>query len=342
MRILLVGADSRYAIERPYFNYLAKIEGVSSIDFFKAQNLFLEYYNRSTINKIWYRAGLSSILPKINQQLRSFIEEQKPDVVWIFKGMEIVPQTLKWIKDKKIKIVNYNPDNPFLFSGRGSGNRNIIDSVGLYDLHFTYDLSVRKRIEESYGIPCATLPFGFDLSEELYTKSKLQSEIAKTCFVGSADKDRTLFVNQLAKEGILIDVYGNDWAKFFTHKNIQKHQPVYNDDFWLTLRKYRVQLNLMRPHNPHSHNMRTFEVPGVGGVQLAPDTEDHKIFFEPEKEIFIYKEVEECRNQIKNLLSLSKDEADKVRLAARSRSLSAGYGYDNRAKQVMEAFKQLF
>ena len=42
----------------------------------------------------------------------------------------------------------------------------------------------------------------------------------------------------------------------------------------------------MRIHNPDSHNMRSFEVPGVGGIMVAPDTKEHRIFFEVGKEIF--------------------------------------------------------
>ena len=55
---------------------------------------------------------------------------------------------------------------------------------------------------------------------------------------------------------------------------------VESSDFWKVLRKYRVQLNLMRPHNLDSHNMRSIEVPAVGGIGLFPDTPDHERFFE--------------------------------------------------------------
>ena len=40
----------------------------------------------------------------------------------------------------------------------------------------------------------------------------------------------------------------------------------------------RWNLNLLRPQNRTSHNMRTFEIPGCGGRQLAPSSADHERF----------------------------------------------------------------
>jgi len=341
MRILIVGADSNYAIERPYVKYLAAIAGVSSVDFFKAQNLFLDYYQKSVVNKILYRSGLSNILRQVNLKLKEVVVEKAPDVIWVFKGMEIFPETLEWIRNREIKIVNYNPDNPFVFSGRGSGNKNISKSIGLYHMHFTYDATVKKRIQDEFGITCSGLPFGFDLPHEVLEKSKQQQEVVKTCFLGSADQYRGKFINQLAKLGISVDVYGNGWNYFINNKNIKIHKAVYGDDFWYVLRKYRIQLNLMRPHNPNSHNMRTFEVPGVGGILLAPDTEDHQKLFTAEKEIFLYNGLNDCSEKINAILNLSSPASDEIRKAAATRSVLSGYSYRDRANYVVGEFRNL-
>ena len=110
-------------------------------------------------------------------------------------------------------------------------------------------------------------------------------------------------------------------------------------EFWKTLIKYRVQLNLMRPHNLDTHNMRSFEIPGVGGIQLAPDTPDHKIYFEPGKEIFLYTDIAGCVNQIMKLLALKANEAMEIRNCARMRSINSGYSYKDRAEQALEKIK---
>src|SRR5580658_6310246 len=121
MRLLIVGSDKIYAIENYYEKYIAQ-QGIE-VFLFTAQNFFYDYYHHSVINKIIYKAGLSSIVREINDRLKKVVEELQPHVVWVFKGMEITPECLAWIKQKDIILVNYNPDNPFIFSGKGSGNK---------------------------------------------------------------------------------------------------------------------------------------------------------------------------------------------------------------------------
>jgi spore maturation protein CgeB len=340
VRLLIIGSDKIFAIENFYVKYLRE-EGID-VYIYSAQTSFYDYYQKNIFNKLLFKAGLSPIYNDINKEFKQQIENYRPDVILVFKGMEIFPQSLQWAKSKDIKLINYNPDNPFLFSGKGSGNVNIKDSISLYDLHLTYNWEVKKEIEVTYKIPTGILPFGFDISDELLRKCSMQKETIKVCFLGNPDAYRGDFLNQLAKEGIELDVYGNNWQKFVNHPNIRIFEPKYGENFWLILRKYRVQLNLMRPHNPDSHNMRSFEVPGVGGIQLAPITRDHQAYFESNKDIFLYKNIEECISQIKKLLALSLEEANTIRKRARSHSLISGYTYKDRSKQILQQIKKLY
>jgi spore maturation protein CgeB len=98
---------------------------------------------------------------------------------------------------------------------------------------------------------------------------------------------------------------------------------------------------MMRIHNLRSHNMRSFEIPAVGGIQLAPDTPEHRLFFLNEKEIFLYNNARECVDKIKKLLSLPFNEAQEVRIKARERSVNSGYSYKHRSLQALEAMKEL-
>ncbi|TDH23308.1 hypothetical protein EXU57_17705 [Segetibacter sp. 3557_3] len=339
MKILIVGSDKVWAIERFYHKYLNELG--ASTEFFLAQSVFYDYYGKSIINKIIFKLGLSPIYKIINKQFREVILANRPDVIFIFKGMEVFPSTINWAKQQGIRVVGYNPDNPFLFTGKGSGNKNVTDSIALYDLHFTYNTSIQKQIEKEYKLPVIYLPFGFELSEDLYEKCKAEQEVVRVCFLGNPDPDRAKFINSIAEAGIPIDLYGNDWNKFVNHQNIRVFSPIYGDEFWRTLRKYRVQLNLMRVHNPDSHNMRSFEVPGIGGIMLAPDTLEHRGFFEPDKEVFLFSDQQTCIQKIKYLISLDQQGAGQIRDRARARSLSSGYTYKDRAAQVLKALKEL-
>jgi spore maturation protein CgeB len=86
--------------------------------------------------------------------------------------------------------------------------------------------------------------------------------------------------------------------------------------------------------------MRTFELGGVGAIQLAPATDDHEKAFKPGEEIFIFHDAEECVELIQVILALPKDAADQVRNRARERSLQGCYSYACRSRQALDAIEQ--
>lgn len=339
MRILITGSDKAHAIEALYGRYL--MEEGAEIVFFPATSIFYDYYYKSIFNKLRYRAGLSTILKQINNAFIQLVETSKPDVIWVFKGMEFFPETLQLLKEKGTKLVNYNPDNPFIFSGRGSGNRNITDSVELYNFHFTYNLAIQEQLQKQFEARTAWLPFGFDVSEELYKECQAIPETIKACFLGNPDEKRASFIKELASGGISIDVYGNDWSKFVRQGNVRIFPPVYDEQFWKVLRTYRVQLNLMRVHNEDSHNMRTFEIPGIGGIMVAPETKEHTMFFDDKKEAFFFRDATDCAAIIRQLLQLHFNEANTIRNNARYKSVAAGYTYKERAGFAFKTISQL-
>lgn len=342
MRILIVGSNQHWAIERIYLKYLREFNPDTFL--FASQNLLHNYLNSSLLNKIYYRIGLSRIYKNINSQLIQYVEEIKPDVIWVFKGMEVLPETLNMFKKKGIKLVNYNPDHPFIISGRGSWNKNVFNAVGLYDLHFCYSKSLMKKIKDEYKIRTEFLPFGFELDPEIFEKVKNVPEIIKVCFIGNPDKIRANIIKNLVNKGIEVDVYGHNWNRYFKideNEKLKIFDAVYADKFWEVARKYRVQLNIFRPHNFGSHNMRSFEVPGIGGILLAPNTDDHKSYFVPDSEIFLYNDIKSCIQKINYLMNLSKSDVEIIRDKARNRSINSGYMYKNQALKVLGYFDEL-
>jgi spore maturation protein CgeB len=339
MKVLIVGADKIFSIENFFVRHLTNL-GLD-VRQFTSQNLFNDYYQEGVSHKILFRLGLSSIYRRINDQFKNEVDAFGPDVIWVFKGMELFPESLRWAKKKKIFLANYNPDNPFVFSGRGSGNANITKSIGLYDLHFTYNLEIKNRLEKDYSLRTVFLPFGFDVNESVYEACAREREICAACFLGNPDSARAEFISNVVETGVDVHVYGNDWEKYLNQSRVTIHPHIVGDDVWKVFRKYRIQLNLMRMHNLQSHNMRTFEVPGIGGIMIAPDTAEHRMFFDEGKEIFLFRNVNECSAKIKSVLSLSPDEANVVRHAARAKSLRSGYRYQDRALEVMKELQKL-
>ncbi|MEO1257487.1 MAG: glycosyltransferase [Bacteroidota bacterium] len=339
MKILIVGQYRDWAIERHFVRYMSKL---ADVEMYAAEDVFDDWYRKTIFNKISHRIGLSSIQQKIAKELLEKAEAVRPDIIWVFKGMRLIPELLKKLKEKGFKLANYNPDHPFEYATRGSGNENVRNSIGLYDLHFCYSNAVAERIENEFGIKTKILPFGYEIKDELFHEIKNTPEIIKACFIGNPDPIRADHLRALAESGIEMDVYGHSWEKYLSaDSRLRVFDATYKKDFWIKMRAYRLQINIFRPHNIGSHNMRTFEIPAIGGIMLAPDSPQHRAYFNAGKEAFFYQSKKELIAQAKHVLSLSKEAATTIREKARRRSVEGEYNYAGRAKLVVSTFSNL-
>ncbi|RZK42869.1 MAG: glycosyltransferase family 1 protein [Pedobacter sp.] len=338
LKLLILGTDEIWSIDKIYYKHLSNLE--IDIRFFATENIFAEYYNKSLVNKLTFKLSMSRIYKRIYIETLKVINEYRPDIIWVFKGMSLSPQLLREAKKLGIMMVNYNADNPFIFSGRGSGNSNVTNSIGLYDLHLTYNLEVQEQLKKDYNIKTGFLPFGYEIDQQIIDEPI--QEINRLCFIGNPDKYRAKLISQLLDNDVAIDVYGHHWKKYINHKNLSHRDAVYGDELWRTLKNYRLQLNIMRIHNLNSHNMRSFEVPGSGSIMLAPDTVEHRLFFEDKKEVFLYRNLNHCAEISREILRMSNSDAKQIRENAKQRSVHSNYTYVNRAKEALKIIKATY
>jgi spore maturation protein CgeB len=334
VRLLIAGSTAPWALEHHYIKHLSPL-GLT-LEVFDSAN----FVNYTILDRALVRLGNLSPYRRANEGLLQKVEAFKPDVVWIFKGVEYQPETLRKIKSRGVKLVNYNPDHPFIRTSASHGGKNVEACVPLYDLHFCYSRDLAAKIETEFGIPTAWLPFGFELDESVFEKISQTEEVLRVGFVGNPDQIRARIVRQLADAGLPVDVYGFGWHKFLrSHQNINVFDAVLGEAFWQKIRQYRVQLNIFRPHNIGSHNMRSFEIPAAGGVMLAPDSPEHRAFFSHGEEAFFYKTEEEMEGFCRDLLA--REDVSAIRERARDRSISENYSYQSRANSASEVLKRI-
>lgn len=340
MKILIIGSNKEWAFENHYIKHLSKNK--IEIESFPAHDIFYEYYYNTVFNKIKFRLGISSIYKKINQLLLDHLKTNHYDIIWVFKGMELFPNTLQQLKNSGIRLVNFNPDHPFVHNFRGSGNKNIINSIGIYDLHLCYSLPVKERIEREYKIKSYWLPFGYE-SDNVSIPSR-ENEKVRACFIGNPDKFRATTIQNLLSHNISVDLYGNQWVKWVPLKknyNLNIFDPIYKADFNQIATQYRLQLNIFRPHNDNSHNMRTFEMPGLGCIMLAPESDEHTRLFNNNSEAFFYSNMDEMIVKSRQILEMDYETALTIRKNALKRSVDSGYSYEKRTEQVIKMFESI-
>jgi hypothetical protein len=278
-----------------------------------------------------------------NRDLLRLADSGRPDAILLFKAPDIFPETIRQLRQSGFHPAVYNADHPFDFYSRGSGNELIAGSVPEYDLYLTYSRHIADQLADRYPtLPTRVIPFGHSVDDATYDGISNQSEIVRVCFLGNADADRADKIATLVKAGLEVDVYGHAWEQFGPIiAGASLCGPANGLDMYRTLRRYRVQLNFLRPHNIHSHNMRSFEAPACGAIMLAEDTVEHREFFKADQEAFYFANDEEMIGQARRLLALSPEEADAIRARARARSVNEPYSYHHRAAQALTHLKEL-
>lgn len=338
MKLLLVGSFANGALENIFkINFINSGWQVLPYDI---QTPYLEKISASFINRLINRISILPFVKEINKNLILNAKEYKPNVICVFKGMELLPATVEELKSYTNLLINYNPDHPFNFEFRGSGNSNVSKSLSYYDVHFSYSKNITKSIYERLNKPAFTIPFGFDDSKKFKFRASLSNDII---FIGAYDFKRAQFFKEL---NIPVKIFGDvKWKsrnRFATMiKDSYQGRAVVGQEYVDFSASALGALNILREQNisEGSHNMRTFEVPGYGGLLISNRTDEQQEYFEDKKEAFFFDSVEEL-NSIITFLKTNISASRKMKEKAIFRSFKSNYTYAARVSEMIRLINQ--
>lgn len=336
MKVLMTNSKNLFKLASQLYLGLSKMD-IKIFSFYPYE--IAEKYDASPTKKIINTLYPIHLSKKISNVLLTNVEKHNPDIVFIVKGYFITPATLKKIKSKGIKLINYNPDHPFRLSGKQRVD-NIKGSVNLYDSYITYSENIRAALERKFPhLHTSVIPFAYH-QEFIMDLEKSQDHPA-VCFIGNPDSYRKSIIEQIANSDIPIVVYGSNWTKYLSsHKNITIHEVIEGKQYYQTLRDYRVQLNLFRKQNYGSHNMRSFEIVAAGGIMLCPEDSDHDKFFYKDSEYFSYSDRSNLIDKIKLLLAKPRHEIEAIRIKVQEKCINGNHNYDNRSLAIYDIFSK--
>ncbi|MDR3680583.1 MAG: glycosyltransferase [Flavipsychrobacter sp.] len=335
-KMLMLGTFKTGALENYFVNGFLKLG--YEVEVF---NIELDYKN--VISKIINRISPRFLLKELNDKVVQLCRKKKTDVIFICKGMSLFPETIEEIKKYTRLIVNYNPDHPYEFYSRGSGNKFIESSVKHYNVFFSYSKNISVSVQEKYGVDSYCIPFGYDSNTiDKYALDYNDEYKDSFLFFGAWDEGRSSFLNNVKRNDL--EIFGDpEWktkttSKEFIQQNFQNRK-LYGSELYQKIKSYAGVINLLRQQNliEASHNMRTFEVPGYGGLLISQFTEEQASFFTPDVEAIYFTspvELDEKMEFLKNndqvVLEIKKN--------ALNRSSRSGYSYDERCKSMGSIF----
>lgn len=224
-----------------------------------------------------------------NRDLISLCRKERPDILFINKGMTIYSETLREIKSMGVKTANWFLDNIRVKPYRDW----FLNNAKLYDYFMGFDSSVLEYDGNNFYVPVGIDPDKFvahDLSPG--DRDKYSCDL---CFIGGYSRDREHYLSKVSD--LNLKIFGwKGWeesslAKFYGGPlSLGESIMAYN------CAKICINLNSVPPVN--GVNLKTFEIPAAGGFQLSDFRKDIVNLFVIGKEIDVFHDEDELREKV--------------------------------------------
>lgn len=303
------------------------------------------------LKSIYYRfqnkAKLGPAVCKLNKDLVKKCQQQKYDLVFIYRGTHIFAKTIKNIKKTGSKVFGFNNDDPFSNVYRPYFWRHFKKCIPHYD-HIFYYRHKNKDDYDAIGYKTVSLLRSSYIKERNFkiedtTNSHYKCDVI---FIGHFEKDgRDKALLNLLSSGIKLEIYGTTWQQSEHYEQIVKllgHDiyGLYGSDYNLALNSAKIALVFLSKINNDTYTRRCFEIPAAGTCMLAEYTEDlANNLYEENKEAVYFRGHDELKDKINALLKNEKL-LNNIANAGYQKVISAGNEVRNRAEEVIKVYKE--
>lgn len=344
MKILIIGSGALGSLEGIYFRAMLALG--ESVDFFDVDPhisvpSWLKPTGRLANNRFTFRLWAAQANIALIRYLSDPVRQY--DVIYIFKGMQFSAEVIREGRHlQKFAIwVNINPDDPFNKSSVASTNREVVKSIPLFDLYCIWSRRLLGPIQAAGCKQVIYLPFAYDPS--LHSPPAHVEKVPRSesiSFVGAWDKEREKVLTGLAH--FELRVCGGAWGRVSKGSPLARRIVGGVNIFGVALAEEvfaaAASLNIMRSQNIGAHNMRTFEIPAMGGLLLTTRSEEQEEYFPEGRACLMFEGKEELKEKIEWIIS-NPDHAMKIRKNGRENVVH--HTYQARALTVLNEIRTL-
>ncbi len=336
LKILCVGPQWRGSNAGALFKAFSRLGHlVDVID----ENYYINLSNHFWVTKIVDKVFFYRHCLEFNHAIEESVRLLKPDVVLIYKGAFVLPDTLKRIKKNGL-VVNVYPDVSFRTHGPY-----LPQTLPLYDWIFTTKTFGLTDLKKELGIETVSfVPHGFDpeLHRPLVLPESLKTELScDVSFIGthSLKKENYLAALLNALPDVNLKIWGNGWQRATSpvlHNSIQ-HKAVVGDLYALAIQFSKINLGILSEAAGGSSSgdlitSRTFHVPASGGFMLHERTGESVLYYQEGIESAFFEGEQELIDQVRYFLSNDKDR-EEIRIKGMYRAHQE-HSIDERAKII--------
>lgn len=292
---------------------------------------------------------------KWNSELLNLIKAQKPDVFFAFMFTdEFNPDILEEIKKITTSVVWFSDDH-WRFENYSR----------YYVPHFFWAITTYSKAVEKYkkiGIN-NVIRSQWAANTDIYKKIESNDSFRDVTFVGTWSRPRQKIISALERAGVKVNAYGSGWkqgrvnkdkmleifsnskinlalnpapslfnvnslARLFFKRSRNKFVPDFH--LWNNLKSW---FNRRIPQIKARH----FEIPACGGFVISSLADDIENYFEPNKEMVFYKNLDDLIGKIKYYLEHN-EERRKIAESSYQRVIKH-HTYEKRFSEIFQKIK---
>lgn len=344
IKILHIG-DFRFDFyDESLFNEFKKSNSLST-DKLEICKYFHSYKYDNFLEKAYFsiqnRYKFGPVINKINSDILDKIKFDNYDLVFIWRGVHIKPETLIQIRNikKNIVIFGYNNDSTFSRKHPAWLFYLLKRQIPYYDHFYSYKESDVLMYEKNGCASSIFLPT-FDPSRTYPIKNAIKK--FDVVFVGHYENDgRDILILNLIKLGLNVALHGQGWAKSTHYIELKDKlgdiNPAY-ENYNEILNSGKIALNLLSKSNNDTYTRRSLEIPSTRTAMLAPLTSKHTEWFKPDLEAFYFKSYEEIPGLIIDLTN-KPSKVNSVAEAGYKKVMSGEFQLAHRVNMVIKDYE---
>lgn len=345
MKFLLVG-DGHADIHEPALARALRLHGSEVKEFFWSSYFSSMNSILHSIYRFQNKFVFGPQIYKIQKDLIKLAITFKPQVLFIYRGTHIWPETIKLIKELGAVVVCYNNDDPFSEHQKPMIWRHFIKSLRFCDLALAYRKhniidfinagAPKSELFRSWYIPESNQRLKLADAEKVTWSSDI-------LFAGHFENDgRIDLVEALAKEAWKFHLFGPEWNIPAANSSVLKNRipirAIRGIDYNKAIAGTKIAVAILSKLNRDTYTRRCFEIPAIGTMMLCEYSDDMANLFQADKEVVFFKNITELVQKARYYLSHD-EERRKIAEAGYRRVVADGHDINSRAIQLIQLIK---